>query len=132
MPRSCNGATQIFRRYFLKKIISNGERFGHKADYKPSDPQSRIVWHPVIDTQGGEEEDDELSPASEREAQAVIRIVRQAQAEDSKGTIAILVRARSHLEAWSRRCVPNNRPCPIRLWKSKRFPSANRYKICSV
>ena len=87
-------------------------RFAKAIPTKPSDPQSRIVWHPVIDTQGSEEEDDELSPASEREAQAVIRIVRQAQAEDPKGTIAILVRARSHLEALVKALRAQQPPLP--------------------
>lgn len=76
-------------------------RFTSAQATKGTHPQARVEWHPVIDSSSNSEdsEEDEDGPASEREALEIILAVRQAQAEDPGGTIAILVRARSHLDA---------------------------------
>jgi ATP-dependent exoDNAse (exonuclease V) beta subunit len=76
-------------------------RFDQAQATKGTHPRAGVTWHPIIDAGGDEAEadDEEVGPADEREAQAVIDIVRQAQTEDPAGTVAILVRARSHLGA---------------------------------
>lgn len=58
-----------------------------------------VTWHPVVEMQGGsgDFDDDDLDPADEQEALAVVNIVRQAQADDPNGTVAVLVKARTHL-----------------------------------
>ena len=61
---------------------------------------ARVCWHPLVADDGTDADEasaDDLS-SSEREAQQVIHLVRQAQTESPDGTIAVLVRARRHLE----------------------------------
>lgn len=95
----CN---EVFPDVFSKKDDHHrgAVEFKSAQATKGPHPQARIQWHPVIDTRSNSDdgEDDAGGPADEREALEVIRVVRQAQAEDPQGTIAILVRARSHLE----------------------------------
>lgn len=64
-------------------------------------PQARVCWHPVIDGVTTETDDaDEADPGTAaREAQAIIGIIQQARSEDPSGSIAVLVRARKHLQA---------------------------------
>ncbi len=80
-------------------------KFDEAQATKGSHPMAGVTWHPIIDmpvagaepAEEYEGDNEELDPADELEAQAVIDIVRQAQQDDPQGTIAILVRARSHL-----------------------------------
>lgn len=82
-------------------------KFSPAEATKGSTAAATIQFHPIIDQNGkdfeaeGEEdeEDASLSPADEREAEQVIALIRQAQKEEPAGSIAILVKARSHLKA---------------------------------
>jgi ATP-dependent exoDNAse (exonuclease V) beta subunit len=68
---------------------------GRKADT----PDCGITWHPIVDVQA---DDDAPSPASslaEREAATIVRIIQQTRQAQPAHRIAILVRARTHLEA---------------------------------
>ena len=58
-------------------------------------------FHPIISQSQTEidEDDAPLSPADQREAQKVIALIRTAQQADPESSIAVLVRARSHLDA---------------------------------
>ncbi len=58
-----------------------------------------VAMHPLIaDSEIDDDSDDApLTPADQREAQQVIDLVRAARARNPQGSVAILVRARSHL-----------------------------------
>jgi ATP-dependent exoDNAse (exonuclease V) beta subunit len=102
---------QVFPAVFASEdnFHRGAVRFDKAQATKGMHPGAGVTWHPFIDAGGGggggdadaeeEADDQEVGPADEREAQAVIDIVRQAQTEDPEGTVAILVRARSHLGA---------------------------------
>ena len=67
----------------------------------PLHPQAGVTIHPII---SGERDDDsgEETPraqADTREAETMLRIIREAQQQHPEGSIAVLVRARSHLDA---------------------------------
>lgn len=67
---------------------------------RPS-PQARVSIHPII---SGERDPDtgDTAPkslADAREAATIVELIQSARAENSDGTIAVLVRARSHLDA---------------------------------
>jgi ATP-dependent helicase/nuclease subunit A len=100
-----NWGNQVFPSVFADAddFYRGAVQFAPAKATKGSHPQAGVTWHPIIDTNSkstdADDEDDALDPASEREAQAVIDIVRQAQAEDPQGSIAVLVRARTHLTA---------------------------------
>lgn len=76
-------------------------RFSPAKATKGPHPHAGVTWHPIIDTADdvSDSENEEMETAAEQEARAVIDIVRRSQAENPQGTIAILVRARSHLSA---------------------------------
>lgn len=100
-----NWGNQVFPSVFADAddFYRGAVKFAPAKATKGSHPQAGITWHPIIDTNSkntdADDEDDALDPAPEREAQAVIDIVRRSQAEDPEGSIAVLVRARTHLTA---------------------------------
>lgn len=65
--------------------------------YTAAEPQRRnpgaVTVHPLVQGQGVKAE----GRAAQREAEEVVEIIRQAQRQDAKASIAILVRTRSHL-----------------------------------
>jgi ATP-dependent exoDNAse (exonuclease V) beta subunit len=72
-------------------------KFAPAAPTKESHPQARVALHPIVD--GGDESDDEqASPADQREAQRIVALLRQARQDDLEGSIAVLVRAKAHLQ----------------------------------
>jgi len=67
---------------------------------RPSTPGAGVAWHPILDEQADQDADGQAAATlSEREAETVVQLVQQAQQAQPEGTVAILVRARSHLEA---------------------------------
>ena len=80
-------------------------KFSPAEATKGSSTAAVIRFHPIIDRNGKdletEEDEDEtaFSPADQREAEQVVALIRQAQLEEPEGSIAILVKARSHLKA---------------------------------
>ena len=84
-------------------------KFTHAQATKGEHELARVAFHPIIkqnqttnkaDVDADSDTDDlPLTPANQREAQTVIQLIQKAQAEDPQGSIAILVRARTHLEA---------------------------------
>lgn len=76
-------------------------RFTRAAATRGPHPQARVCWHPVIDGVATETDaaDEADTDTAAREAQAIIGIIQQTRAQDPKGSIAVLVRARKHLQA---------------------------------
>ncbi len=68
---------------------------------KGTSAQARVSIHPVISGDRDPDTGDQApkSHADEREAAMMIELIRSARAENPDGTIAVLVRARSHLDA---------------------------------
>ena len=78
-------------------------KFAPAAPTKESHPQARVVLHPIVD--GGSDDsynagsdDEQASPADQREAQRMVALLRQARQDDPDGSIAVLVRAKAHLQ----------------------------------
>lgn len=74
-------------------------RFEPAAATKGAGEEAGVTVHAIIDELEDETAGDEggLSPASEREAREIVRIIRETRAQDPTRTIAVLVRARTHL-----------------------------------
>lgn len=72
-------------------------RFAPAAATRGHDPLAAVCWHPVI----ADDDTPEAAPADlgEREAKQVIELIRVALQQDPESTVAVLVRARSHLES---------------------------------
>src|SRR5574343_2066421 len=66
-------------------------RYAASAATRPARPDSGVVVHPVIERPGGD--------AIGEEARRVLAIIRAARREAPQESIAVLVRARSHLDA---------------------------------
>jgi len=99
-------------------------RFAPASPTRSGHPLARVQWHPLIErraasaqaeagagAEGEPQPDDEPASSAEREAQQVLALIAQARADDPDGSIAVLVRARRHLEA----LVPALRALPQRL-----------------
>ena len=96
-------------------------RFAPASATRAGHPLARVQWHPLIERratsaqanegEGEPQPDDEPASSAEREAQQVLALITQARADDPDGSIAVLVRARRHLEA----LVPALRALPQRL-----------------
>ena len=74
-------------------------RFAPAAATRGDHPGSRVQWHPLIDTTAPDDEDDAADTLPELEARQVIEIIRSCREQNPDGTMAVLVRARTHLEA---------------------------------
>lgn len=75
-------------------------KFAKAQATKPAHADSCVTWHPVLDEQAdADDEDNPLTTVAEREAQVVLDIVLETQRTQPNATVAILVRARTHLEA---------------------------------
>jgi ATP-dependent exoDNAse (exonuclease V) beta subunit len=72
-------------------------KFAPAAPTKASHPQARVEIHPIVDS-GDDSDDDQTSPADQREARQMVALLRQARQDDPEGSIAVLVRAKSHLQ----------------------------------
>lgn len=68
---------------------------------KGRSPQAQVTVHPIISGDRDPETGDQAPKtlADEREAVTIVELIRNARAENPDGTVAILVRARSHLDA---------------------------------
>jgi ATP-dependent helicase/nuclease subunit A len=86
--------------------ISRGAvKYSHSIAFNPELPGAAVNFYSCeYSTEEEKNTDDESAPsgsprerALEQEAKTVVHLVQQAQAEDPEGTIAILVRTRSHL-----------------------------------
>ena len=79
-------------------------KFSPAEATKGSTTTAAIQFHPIIDQSGKDfetdedEEDASFNPADQREAEQLIALIRQAQQEEPEGSIAILVKARTHLK----------------------------------
>ncbi|APV48333.1 hypothetical protein BWI17_00715 [Betaproteobacteria bacterium GR16-43] len=94
--RSRAGIVEWVNRHF-PNILRGGEdtdegavEYAESSPHHPTEPQPAVVWHPFLGT--------DQSLAHDREAQRVVEIVEAALAEDAEQSIAILVRARTHLD----------------------------------
>jgi len=72
-------------------------KFSPAAYTKETDLPTGVHVHSVIDRASNGVEGEEGSPASKQEAQKVVQLIRQAQLDDPQGSIAVLVKARTHL-----------------------------------
>ena len=76
-------------------------RFSPATAHKPYAENAGVVIHPII---GGnaDPDSDELTPryfTDQQEAEIIVRLIQEARTERPDGTVAVLVRARSHLDA---------------------------------
>lgn len=76
-------------------------RYAQAAPTKTDEAGSGVFVHPIIAAGADDigDEDSQPTPVDVLEAQKIITLIRQARQENPKGKIAILVRARTHLEA---------------------------------
>lgn len=92
---------RVFPRVFAAE--SNSQRgavkFSEAIATKPESEDAGVRWHPLVDELADEDDQAPVTSLAEREAEAIVRIVQQTQQAKPDGTIAILVRARTHLEA---------------------------------
>lgn len=92
---------QVFPAVFAQE--NNPQRgavqFSPAIARKPNQPDSGVHWHPIVDTQTDEDDQAPTSSLAEREAETIVRIVQQTRQAQPEHKIAILVRARTHLEA---------------------------------
>lgn len=72
-------------------------KFSPAAYTKETDHPTGVHIHPIINCSGKAKEEDAESSAARIEARKIIELIQKAVNDDSKGTIAVLVRARSHL-----------------------------------
>jgi len=90
------GATDDHRRGAVRFTPARATRAAH--------PLACVQWHALIQTQASAAEDgdgaadEDPASSAEREAQQVLALIEQARAADPAGHIAVLVRARSHLQ----------------------------------
>ena len=76
-------------------------RFSPAVASKPTAANAGVSIHPIISGER-DPESDEVTPrqlADQQEAETIIRLIREARSERPEGTVAVLVRARSHLDA---------------------------------
>lgn len=73
-------------------------RFSRAASDKKASNNTPVAIHPVI-TRNDVAEGEAETPAGRQEARKIIELIVQAQHADPEGSIAVLVRARSHLQA---------------------------------
>lgn len=94
---------QTFSQVFSNKddATRGAVCFSPAVASKPHASDAGVCIHPVIsgdrDPESGEEVPRSL--ANQREAALIIRLIKEARAERPEGTVAVLVRARSHLDA---------------------------------
>ncbi|MBU3667320.1 MAG: DNA helicase [Rhodocyclaceae bacterium] len=82
-------------------IIRGAVRYEPCVAGKPAEPMAGVTIHPLIT---GEQDSDTAdnaprSLADEREAAIITHLIHTARSDNPKGTIAVLVRARPHLDA---------------------------------
>jgi ATP-dependent exoDNAse (exonuclease V) beta subunit len=81
-------------------LTKGAVRFSRAASDKAPSSNAPVVIHPVISRNRNDDAEGEAeTPAEHQEAQKIIALIVQAQQADPKGSIAVLVRARSHLQA---------------------------------
>lgn len=81
------------------KLEKGAVTFSPAAYTKASATNAGVEIHPLIDRSRTDPESEPESPAVRQEAQKIIELILRAQQENPEGKIAVLVRARSHLEA---------------------------------
>ena len=75
-------------------------RYAESAATKEARADSGVCVHPVIEREGGDSPQGEiLQGAAGNEARQVLALIRQARHEAPEQSVAVLVRARSHLDA---------------------------------
>ena len=82
-------------------IMAGAVTYAPSVPNKGASPQSRVSIHPIIRGDRDPDTGDTApkSLADEREAATMLELIRSARCENPDGTIAVLVRARSHLDA---------------------------------
>ncbi len=94
--RSRAGIVDWVNEHFPNILLGGKDPDEGAVEYSPSSPhhpadaKPAVVWHPFLGT--------DQSLAHDREAERVVDIVNEALAEDPEQSIAILVRARTHLD----------------------------------
>jgi ATP-dependent exoDNAse (exonuclease V) beta subunit len=104
--RSTENVVEWINRVFPEVFAAENDAhrgavcFSSAKASKAIDAQSGVHWHPIL-AQDADADSDEALPSSsaELEAQKIVELVRGAQARNPKPKIAILVRARTHLES---------------------------------
>jgi len=96
---------QTFEHVFADKddAMRGAVRFSPAVAHRETREEISVHIHPII-TGSAQADDDDNSievqtPADQREAQVMLQLIRQTRIEKPDATIAILVRARSHLNA---------------------------------
>lgn len=100
-PEIIDWVNATFGQVFAPKddIIRGAVRYEPCVAGKAAEPTAGVTIHPLIT---GERDTGDTAPrslADEREATVVANLIRTARTEDPYGTIAVLVRARPHLDA---------------------------------
>jgi ATP-dependent helicase/nuclease subunit A len=90
--RSARGIVEWVNRVFEQAFPEHNDAHTGAVMYSASDPTREDVER-AVEVHGFPEKDTEL------EAQTIVRLIQEAYAESPTGTVAILVRARSHLAA---------------------------------
>ena len=102
-PEIIDWVNHTFAQVFAPEddIIHGAVRYEPCVAGKPMDPTAGVTIHPLITGERDPDTGDAAprSLADEREAAIVANLIRTARAENPLGTIAVLVRARPHLEA---------------------------------
>ncbi len=102
-PEIIQWVNRTFNQVFAREddIIRGAVRYEPCVAGKAAEPSAGVTIHPLIN---GERDPDsgDMAPKSytdEREATIVANLIRNARMENPAGTIAVLVRARPHLDA---------------------------------
>lgn len=82
-------------------IMVGAVTYAPSVPNKGASPHARVSIHPIISGDRAPDTGDTApkSLADEREAATMLELIRSARSENPDGTIAVLVRARSHLDA---------------------------------
>jgi ATP-dependent helicase/nuclease subunit A len=95
---------QTFKHIFsdADDAVRGAVRFSPAVSYHDSAAGSGVHIHPILFGAASQdtisESDDSAESVNTREAQIILQLIRQTQAERPEATIAVLVRARSHLK----------------------------------
>ena len=102
-PEIVDWVNQTFDGVFAPTddIMVGAVTYAPSVPNKGTSPQSRVSIHPIISAKSDPDTGDTApkSLADDREAATMLELIRSARSENPDGTVAVLVRARSHLDA---------------------------------
>ena len=130
-PEIIDWVNTTFHQMFAPEddIIRGAVRYQPCVAGKPADASAGVAIHPVIagDVDPDTGDTAPKSLADEREAAIIIDLIRAARRENPDGTVAVLVRARPHLDALVRGLQNSAPDLPFRAVEID--PLANRQTV---